>query len=103
MENLITFVNSTLAAAGEACTPCLISALGQRKSALFESIAQLEHANAMRGCWPESEENFTAALVAFMTLATETAAYTAVLMDRPGVRWIDESTEIALPVITIPN
>jgi hypothetical protein len=105
MENLITFTESVLDVATGSCTRCLIDELGDENSEIADSIARLQTAHFMLLCGtsPGSAEEFSEALASFMTRVVTMAVFTAELMHRPGVRWIDENTEIALPVVTSPN
>jgi hypothetical protein len=103
MEDLINLIDSALAAAGQSCTQCLIDELGNEASELGEAIVALNTAYLMRPVLPDGEDNLTDTLARFLTLVTKMAVFTAELNGRPGIRWTDESTEIAFPVIVIPN
>jgi hypothetical protein len=103
MENILQFIESTLAAGNGSCTQCLIDYLGNEKSELAESIGRLQSAYALRGIVPGGEEEFTDSFAEFLKRVIEMAMFTAELMHRPGVRWLDESTETGWPVIISPN
>jgi hypothetical protein len=103
MEDLINLIDSALAAAGQSCTQCLIDEFGNEASELGEAIVALNTAYLMRSVLPDGEDNLTAALARFLTLVTKMAVFTAELNGRPGIRWTDESTEITIPVIIVPN
>ncbi len=103
MVDLIALIDSALAAAGQSCTQCLIDELGNEASELGEAIVVLKTACLLRPVLPNGEDNLTAALAQFLTLVTKMAVFTAELTGRPGIRWTDESTEITIPVIVIPN
>jgi hypothetical protein len=103
MEDLINLIDSALTAAGQSCTQCLIDELGNEAGELGEAIVALNTAYFMRSVLPNGEDNLTVALAQFLTLVTKMAVFTAELNGRPGIRWIDESVEIALPVIVSPN
>ena len=101
--DLITLIDSALAAAGQSCTQCLIDELGNESGELGEAIVALNTAYLMRPVLHDGEDNLTDALAQFLTLVTKMAVFTAELNGRPGIRWTDESTEITFPVIVIPN
>ena len=103
MEDLISLIDSALAAAGQSCTQCLIDDLGNEADELGEAIVALNTAYLVRPVAPDGEDSLSAALARFLTLVTKMAVFTAELNGRPGIRWTDESTEIAFPVIVIPN
>ena len=103
MQDLINLIDSALAAAGRSCTQCLIDELGNEASDLGEAIVALNTAYLMRSVLPDGEDKLTVEFARFLTLVTKMAVFTAELAGRPGVRWTDESTEIAVPVIVIPN
>jgi hypothetical protein len=103
MEDLINLIDSALAAAGQSCTQCLIDEFGNEASELGEAIVAFNTAYLMRSVLPDGEDNLSAALAQYLTLVTKMAVFTAELNGRPGIRWTDESTEIAFPVIVIPN
>jgi hypothetical protein len=104
MEDLVTFIESVLAAAGGSCTQCLIDDLGNESAELADSIARLQTAHLMRDILPAGEEELTDAFGEFLARVTKMAMFTAELMHRPGVGWTDESTETGSPVIVIsPN
>ena len=103
MEDLINLIDSALAAAGQSCTQCLIDELGNEASELGEAIVALNTAYLMRPVLPDGEDNLAVAFAQFLKLVTKMAVFTAELTGRPGVRWTDESTEIAFPVIIVPN
>ena len=103
MEDLIHLIDSALAAAGQSCTQCLIDELGNESGELGEAIVALSTAYLLRRVLPDGEDNLTVALARFLTLVTKMAVFTAELNGRPGIRWTDESTEIPIPVIVIPN
>ena len=103
VEDLINLIDSTLAAAGQSCTQCLIDEFGNEASELGEAIVALNTAYLLRPVLPNGEDNLTAAFAQFLTLVTKMAVFTAELNGRPGIRWTDESTEITFPVIVIPN
>jgi hypothetical protein len=103
MENLIEFTETVVDGAGESCTPCLIEHLGGQANALPAAIARLKVAYEWLSDSSASKQEFAEAFAGFLTSAVKMAVITGELMHRPGVRWIDETTEIALPVITIPN
>jgi hypothetical protein len=103
MEDLISLIDSALAAAGQSCTQCLIDEFGNEAGELGEAIVALNTAYLMRPVLPDGDEKLTIAFARFLTLVTKMAVFTAELNGRPGIRWTDESTEIVLPVIVIPN
>jgi hypothetical protein len=103
MEDLINLIDFALAAAGQSCTQCLIDEFGNEASELGEAIVALNTAYLMRPVLPDGEDNLTAAFARFLALVTKMAVFTAELNGRPGIRWTDESTEITIPVIVIPN
>jgi hypothetical protein len=103
MEDLINLIDSALAAAGQSCTQCLIDEFGNEASELGEAIVALNTAYLLRPMLPNGDENLTVALAQFLTLVTKMAIFTAELAGRPGIRWTDESTELVIPVIVIPN
>ena len=103
MENLIEFTDSILKAASESCSSCLIEELGDENSEIGDVIARLFVAYDLRGISPQSEEEFAEAFALFLTRVVTMAVFTAELMHRPGVRWIDQNTEIALPIVISPN
>ncbi len=103
VESLINLIDSVLFAADGSCTQCLIDELGNENDELPRVIVDLEDAYASRSTSPDGEENFAGALAAYLNLVTQMAVYTAELMRRPGVRWTDETVEMTIPVIVIPN
>jgi hypothetical protein len=103
VEDLLNLVDSVLAAVGQSCTQCLIDEFGNEASELGEAIVALNTAYLMRSILPDGEDKLTAEFARFLTLVTKMAVSAAELAGRPGVRWTDESTEIAFPVIVIPN
>jgi hypothetical protein len=103
MEDLLNLIDSVLAAAGQSCTQCLIDELGNEASELGEAIVAFNTAYLMRSVLPDGENNLAVAFAQFLKLVTKMAVFTADLTGRSGVRWTDESTEIAIPVIVIPN
>lgn len=103
MESLLKLIDIVVNDACKACTQCIISELGYENARLPAAIVDLQEAYAARFASPHGEQDFADAFAKFMSLATEMAIFTSELMNRSGVRWIDESVEIALPVIVIPN
>jgi len=103
MENLVEFTQSTLAAAGAACTPCLIKWLSEDSAEISGIVSTLSTAQALSRLSPDYMDEFADALAQFLTRFIEMAAFAAELTSRPGVRWIDESTEVAFPIVIIPN
>jgi hypothetical protein len=99
MENLSQFTDTIAKAAEESCTPCLTGHLRTHSDGLPAVIARFQVACEWLGDSPESQDEFAVALAGFLTSAISMAVITGELMRRPGVRWIDENTEIALPVI----
>jgi len=103
MESLIEFTETVLALASGSCTQCLIEELGNENSQIVGTIGRFQVAYEWRNPSPASEEEFADAFAEFLTRVVKMAVFTGELMRRPGVRWIDESREIALPVIASPN
>jgi hypothetical protein len=103
MESLLKLIDVVVNSACGSCTQCIIDELGNENAELPAAIVDLQEAYASRFTSPRGEQDFADALAKFMTLATEMAIFTAELMRRPDVRWIDESVEIALPVMFSPN
>jgi hypothetical protein len=103
MESLLKLIEFAVNAAAGSCTECIIDELGNENAELPAAIVDLQDAYASRASSPHGEQDFADALAKFLSLATEMAIFTAELMHRPGVRWTDESTEIALPIVIIPN
>ena len=99
MENLSQFTDTIAKAVAESCTPCLTGHLRTHSDGLPAAIARFQIACEWLGNSQESQEEFADALAGFLTSAISMAVITGELMRRPGVRWIDENTEIALPVI----
>jgi hypothetical protein len=103
MENLIQFIESILKVASDSCTGCLIEELGDENSEIADSIARLQIAHEMHATSTQHEQEYGAAIADFLTRVVTMAFFTAELMHRPSVRWIDENTEIVLPVVVSPN
>jgi hypothetical protein len=104
MEDLIKYIDSVLAAAGESCTQCLIDDLGNDSAELADVIARLGAAYLLRDIAPGGEEELTAAFSQFLARVTKMAVLTGELTHRPGVRWTDDTIETGYPVIVIsPN
>lgn len=103
MEDLISLIDAALVAAGESCTQCLIDELGNDSSEIGDAIVGLNTAYLMRSILPNGEENLTIAFAKFLTLVTKMAIFTAELTGRPGVRWLDETIEVPIPIINNPN
>lgn len=103
MENLIEFTETILAVVTGSCTQCLIEGLGNENSELAATIARLQDAYDMRAVLPSGEDEFADAFAEFLTRVVKMAIFTGELMHRDGVRWIDESREIALPVVVSLN
>jgi hypothetical protein len=103
MERLSEFVDLVLIAVTGACTRCLIEELSDENSEIADVIARFQIARDECGTSPESAAEYADASAEFLTRVIKMALFTAELMHRPGVRWIDESTEIALPFRVSPN
>lgn len=103
MEDLLNLIDSALAAAGGSCTQCLIDELGNESSEIGAAIVSLNTAYLMRSIAANGEDNLTIALARFLELVTKMAIFSAELTLRPGVRWLDETIEIPIPIINIPN
>jgi hypothetical protein len=103
VEDLINLIDSALAAAGGSCTSFLIDELGSDFSEIGDAIVGLNTAYLMRSIMPNGEDNLTIAFERFLTLVTKMAIFSAELTGRPGVRWLDETIEISIPIINIPN
>jgi hypothetical protein len=103
MQNLIEFTESILEIAANSCNACLINELSDENSEIADSIARLQVAHESFGQSPDNDEEFAAALADFLTRVITMAVFTGELMHRPGVRWIDEHKEIALPIVTSAN
>jgi hypothetical protein len=103
MQDLINLIDNVLAAVGQSCTQCLIDDFGNDAADLGDTIVDLNTAYLMRSILPNGEDNFTRALARYLSLVTKMAILTTELNGRPGIRWIDESAEIAIPIINIPN
>jgi hypothetical protein len=103
MEDLLNLIDSALSAAGGSCTQCLIDELGNESSEIGDAIVGLNTAYLMRSILPNGEDNLTVVLARFLTLVTKMAIFSAELTRRPGVRWLDETIEIPIPIINIPN
>jgi hypothetical protein len=103
MDDLINLIDSVLAAAGGSCTPCLIDELGNGSSEIGEAIVALNTAYLMRSIARNGEDDLTMEFARFLRLVTQMAIFSAELTGRPGVRWLDETIEIPIPIINIPN
>ena len=103
MEDLINLIDNVLAAVGQSCTQCLIDDFGNDSADLGEVIVDLNTAFLLRSIQPNGEDNLTRAFARFLSLVTKMAIVTTELNGRPGIRWTDESTEITIPVVIIPN
>ena len=103
MEDLINFTDDVLAVVGQSCTQCLIDDFGNDAADLGDAIVDLNTAFLMRSILPNGEDNLTRAFARFLSLVTKMAILTTELNGRSGIRWIDESEEIAIPIINIPN
>ena len=103
MENLITFLDKILIIGNRSCTECLINELGDENSEIGDSIARIQAAYERRDISPDHAQELAEAFADFMTRVVTMAVFSAELMHRPGVRWLDESTEIALPIAASPN
>ena len=103
MDNLITFTDEIMTVATGSCNACLIAELGDENSEIADSITRLQVAHESFGRSPVHDDEFAAALADFLTRVITMAVFTGELMHRPGVRWIDESREIALPIVISAN
>lgn len=103
MENLAQFIEALLVQVRQACNSCLIDVLADENGELAASINRFRLAHAMRGTTPASDEEYADAVAELLTRLTTVALCTGELMHRPGVRWLDETVEIALPAVVIPN
>lgn len=103
MDNLTSFLDKILIIANQSCTECLISELGDENSEIGDSIARLQLAYERSQISPDYEQELAAVLADFMTRVVTMAVFTGELMHRPGVRWLDQSTEIALPIVANLN
>ena len=103
MQDLINFIDNVLAAVGPSCTQCLIDDFGNDAADLGDAIVDLNTAFLMRSILPDGEDNLTRAFARFLSLVTKMAILTTELNGRPGIRWTDESTEITIPVVILPN
>jgi hypothetical protein len=103
MEDLLNLIDSALAAAGESCTSCLIDELGNESSEIGDAIVSLNTAYLMRSITPNGEDNLTIALARFLELVTKMAIFSAELTRRPGVRWLDETLEVSIPIHQHPE
>jgi hypothetical protein len=103
MDDLINLIDSVLAAAGGSCTQCLIDELGNGSSEIGEAIVALNTAYLMRSIARNGEADLTMEFAKFLRLVTQMAIFSAELTGRPGVRWLDETIEIPIPIINIPN
>jgi hypothetical protein len=103
MDDLISFIDSVLDAAGQSCTQCLIDDFGNDAADLGDAIVDLNAALLAHSIPPDGEDNLTRAFARFLSLVTKMAILTAELNGRPGIRWIDETIEIPFSIINIPN
>jgi hypothetical protein len=103
MDDLINLIDSVLAASGGSCTQCLIDELGNGSSEIGEAIVALNTAYLMRSIARNGEDDLTMEFAKFLRLVTQMAIFSAELTGRPGVRWLDETIEIPIPIINIPN
>jgi hypothetical protein len=103
MEGLLKLIESALSAASGSCTGCVIDELGNEYTELPGAIVALQNAYASRSSSAQGEENLINAFMEFMELVTQMAVFTGELMYRPGVRWLDETIDVAVPIIVIPN
>lgn len=103
MEDLLNLIDSALSAAGGSCTQCLIDELGNDSAEIGDAIVGLNTAYLMRSIAPNGEDDLTLAFARFLRLVTKMAIFSAELTGRPGVRWTDETLEVSLPIINIPN
>ena len=63
----------------------------------------LNTAYLMRSIARNGEDDLTMEFARFLRLVTQMAIFSAELTGRPGVRWLDETIEIPIPIINIPN
>lgn len=103
MQDLINLIDDVLAAVGQSCTQCLIDDFGNDATDLGDAIVDLNTAYLMRSTLPNGEDNLARAFARFLSLVTKMAILTTELNGRPGIRWTDESTEIAIPITIILN
>jgi hypothetical protein len=103
MEDLINLIDSVHAAAGGSCTQCLIDELGNDSGEIGDAIVGLNTAYLMRSIAPNGEDDLTFAFATLLRLVTQMAIFSAELTGRPGVRWLDETLEVSIPIINIPN
>jgi len=103
VTELLKLIGTLLDALPETCNGCLIDVLNDEVAGLADVIEDLEAAYLLRDISPAAEDNYTVALARYLAKTARISLFVTALSARPGVRWTDEATEIAIPIINIPN